>query len=205
MKFIVAKWDKDNPLARIPRETPNANQALRDYVAMGATRSLSKLYEKYQALNFENCPSRRMQTLKQWSSKFFWQARLSDQIRIEDEERKAVLGERRLKLAEDDWQTADHLRKVALTLLRLFVDKIDQLKDIKALEVSLPQIIQALRTASDLQSGAVKDINHDETLFGAALDSAIFREFERIFDTRKTGFIDQITGHEADPPGRKTT
>ncbi len=56
-------------------ESARARQAYADYVALGPGRSLEKLLERYQS-GTGSAPTRRMTSLKQWSSAFGWQARL---------------------------------------------------------------------------------------------------------------------------------
>lgn len=52
-------------------ETPRAIQACNDYLRMGPGRSLDKLCERYQTAT-EAPPTKRLKTLKGWSSAYGW-------------------------------------------------------------------------------------------------------------------------------------
>jgi hypothetical protein len=60
-----------------PRESANAAQAFADYVALGPGRSLSKLFDSYQQRT-DSAPRHALTTLKRWSTRFNWQARIVD-------------------------------------------------------------------------------------------------------------------------------
>jgi len=64
------------------RETNNAKRAFEDYLAMGDGRSLRKLQEHYRQRNQEGTKSRsptvRMSTLREWSMRHHWQARIAE-------------------------------------------------------------------------------------------------------------------------------
>lgn len=64
------------------RETIRAAQAFADYLAMGTGRSLEKLLDRYQIAT-SLPPTRRLMTLKGWSTAFGWQARLDEIINQE--------------------------------------------------------------------------------------------------------------------------
>lgn len=73
------EWDKENPLTRCKGETRRANSSLTDYAMMGAGRSLRKLQERYQTVpesSPSQPPTRRLPTLKGWSVRYSWQARV---------------------------------------------------------------------------------------------------------------------------------
>lgn len=59
------------------RESAKAAQAFRDYVALGADRSLEALATKYRT-STEPAPTRHLRTLKGWSSEFGWQQRIAN-------------------------------------------------------------------------------------------------------------------------------
>jgi len=74
------------------RETPRAQQAWADYLALGPGRSLAGLLERYQNAP-KASPTTRLATLKAWSVAYGWQARLSeiaDREAREAEEREAA-------------------------------------------------------------------------------------------------------------------
>lgn len=58
------------------RETPNAALAFADYVAMGPGRSLRALHERYCQQDADKVPTRRFETLADWSVKYHWQERI---------------------------------------------------------------------------------------------------------------------------------
>ncbi len=86
----------------MPTETERAKAAFADYLAMGPGRSLEKLAEQYQNVT-EPCPTRRLNTLKGWSTNFAWQDRI------------AAHGE---KFREQQQDAADKARLENLTLVR---------------------------------------------------------------------------------------
>ncbi len=62
------------------RETQRAKQAFEDYFSMGPGRSLRLLYKQYRVHkdSATRPPSRRLATIKQWSSEHNWQARVGE-------------------------------------------------------------------------------------------------------------------------------
>lgn len=62
-----------------PRQNPKAEQAFLDYVALGPGRSLSALIEAYQSAP-KAPPTKRLETLKDWSTKYHWQARIASAV-----------------------------------------------------------------------------------------------------------------------------
>ena len=60
------------------RETNKARKAFEDYYALGASRSLEKLYQKYTKGTPKNAPTRTLRVLKEWSTKHGWQQRVAD-------------------------------------------------------------------------------------------------------------------------------
>lgn len=58
-----------------PKESPDAVKAFADYYELGASRSLEKLLDRYRS-GTEPAPTRRMTTLKTWSTTFGWQDRI---------------------------------------------------------------------------------------------------------------------------------
>lgn len=77
-------FDQDAPLSRIPYETQKSHDALMDYFLMGAGRSLAKLHQKYTKA-IPNPPTLHIATLKKWSTRYHWQARIARQKEIDDE------------------------------------------------------------------------------------------------------------------------
>jgi len=68
-------WSEVDPLARAEPETRQANAALRDYAAMGPGRSLASLASRHQT-DPKAAPTKRLRTLKDWSRRYAWQARV---------------------------------------------------------------------------------------------------------------------------------
>ncbi|KKK40941.1 hypothetical protein LCGC14_2915450 [marine sediment metagenome] len=74
------EFDQDTPLNRVANETIKANTALMGYFLMGAGRSLGKLCKKYNEPMPDSEPTVHIATLKVWSSRHHWQARIAQQI-----------------------------------------------------------------------------------------------------------------------------
>lgn len=91
------------------RETPRAQAAFNDYLAMGPNRSLEKLLALYreQSGSENSVPTLRMSTLTGWSVAHAWQQRLAD---IAEAERQAIVARgiadriERVKSQNDRWQ-----------------------------------------------------------------------------------------------------
>lgn len=113
-------FDSEAPLTRITGETQRANDALNHYYLMGSGRSFEKLIERYQDVTksgLDKPPTKRLNTLKEWSVKFQWQARIAAQKEIEDARMLATWEERRLKTREQDWSQSEKLRDIANQIL----------------------------------------------------------------------------------------
>ena len=78
----------DSPAQRhYPKtESADAAQAFADYVALGKGRTLESLQKRYKA-DTRPVPTRRLSTLKVWSSAFKWQDRIKTAV-TEEAERK---------------------------------------------------------------------------------------------------------------------
>lgn len=66
-------------MADFPPMTDKAAEAFADYVELGPKRSLPTLAAAYK-LCTEPVPTKHIQTLKTWSSKYQWQARISSAV-----------------------------------------------------------------------------------------------------------------------------
>ena len=86
------------------RETAKAIQACNDYLRMGPGRSLDKLCERYQIAT-EAPPTKRLQTLKGWSSAFGWVERAG----LYDAEQEAAKTDEIARLRSEGL-AADHER-----------------------------------------------------------------------------------------------
>ena len=92
-------WNKDDPLERAiaedgRRETKRANQAFRDYALMGAGRSLGKLFAIFSTTRppdaHQILVTKSLNTLKTWSTDFFWVARANRFDELQAEKDKAA-------------------------------------------------------------------------------------------------------------------
>lgn len=87
------EFDQDTPLNRAANETIKANTALMDYWLMGAGRSLANLCQIYaEPMPDSEPPTVHIATLKVWSSRHHWQARIARQI---ENDNTAILEQRR--------------------------------------------------------------------------------------------------------------
>jgi hypothetical protein len=182
-------YNPEDPLARCAGESRRANQALRDYVDMGAGRSLTKLYSLYRdriATGYQpKPPSSRLPTLKTWSTNYGWQARLTAIEKIQNEADRQLWADRRKQIIQRDYEQADELRALADMILaaapsyvlssRRFIpakkDKdgsfIEPEREIITEALDGRLLVQALRAASDLQRRAS---GLDERLFLMNID-----------------------------------
>jgi hypothetical protein len=114
-------WDADNPLARSKGETVKANAALRDYVLMGAGRSLRELHERYRQQTDSGSaavPTGRLRTLFGWSAKYAWQARLERFEELEADRVLATWRERQDEIREREWDATEKLLARAEQMLK---------------------------------------------------------------------------------------
>lgn len=103
MPSKVEPFERDDPLAALPNESDNAFRAFADYVAMGAGRSLTALLELYARRSQSDSearpiPTRRIATLKGWSARFQWQARIIRQTELDVEQERAEWRAQRRKV-----------------------------------------------------------------------------------------------------------
>lgn len=174
-----------------PGETAASRTALIDYALM-EKRSLPQLCQRYERR--KEAPTKRLATLKDWSSKYEWQARLVDFDVIRAEEDIEETSQRKKQLRELDWQQGLWLRKDVFRRLKL-IPKATHDKD-ELLNHS--RLAKSLEIASNLQRLAVGEPTGIVDLQGAALDAFIENQLARV------GHVDQATpggspGEEADP------
>lgn len=102
-------WAKNIPAYGVLttlRETPKAQAAWNDYLAMGPGRSFEKLLATYRACP-EHAPTLHRTTLKNWAVAFGWQARLAE---IAEVERQAIVAkgiaekQNRIDAYNDRWR-----------------------------------------------------------------------------------------------------
>jgi hypothetical protein len=110
MGHAVITWDRADPLAQAAGESRRANQALRDYAAMGPERSLRRLHERYVQQPSNNpptgfhAPTTSFTTLSTWSLKHDWVARVERWDGLAAQEAEAAWRERREEEREEEWQ-----------------------------------------------------------------------------------------------------
>lgn len=105
------------------RETPKAREAWADYLALGPDRSLDKLLRLYQVRAQSGAkppPTVRLNSLKQWSARYGWQAHLKEIADREAAEAEAREAAYRRQVLESGYALA-HER---VALLNRLADKI---------------------------------------------------------------------------------
>lgn len=123
MGNAVIVWDRTDPLAQARGESKRANQALRDYAAMGSERSLRKLHEHYiqQTSNKRPTgfrpPTTSFATLSTWSLKLDWIARTERFDALAALDAEAAWRKRREEEREEEWQAARTLFRRARAML----------------------------------------------------------------------------------------
>lgn len=193
------QWDWDAPVTRVKGETTKAFEALQDYIDMGPGRSLGKLEERYNdPLLYPEAappepPTKYLRTLKRWSSRYEWQARLARYLDIEAEKREERRQRRREELEDADWEYGKALREKA----REFIDELSRFKQRRVqtiqeddgtevrivtveLDASIAELARALKTASDLQRLSTNEPTDNIDIRGSALLSEIMREMDNL-------------------------
>jgi hypothetical protein len=123
MGHAVITWDRADPLAQAAGESRRANQALRDYAAMGAGRSLRRLHERYVQQPSNNpptgfhAPTTSFTTLSTWSLKHDWTARVERWDGLAAQEAEAAWRARREEEREEEWQLTRALFRRARDML----------------------------------------------------------------------------------------
>ena len=166
-------WNRFDPAQRATRdngkpETKRANQALRDYLYMGAARSLRKLIEMYA--NSANPPTRSWNSISSWSAGFAWVARAERFDEIQREKAQAEYDARRREIMETGL-ALDHERVEKLKRLHAQLDEylkredLVWLKDSKSIRVGT-----SLKMSEDGKLSSVGDYEVIDTItFNAAL------------------------------------
>jgi len=175
-------FDPENPLARCDQESQRANTAFRNYVDYGSGRSLTKLAEMYQGwiegiAGGKTPPTKRIQTLEDWSRLYGWQARLQGWLDGEDRKNRKRLDElrqQRIKqVLEKDFTEGEQLRDQARASLNAMPDFLQDTKKAQTSEreytedgvrvreitivrtvrmsVSLTQVARTMRAGSEMQ------------------------------------------------------
>lgn len=163
---MTFSWDYDAPLVRVKGETSKASQALWDYAQMGAGRSLAKLIEAYQSdpegtpdpAREAQPPTTRLRTLKAWSVRYDWQARVArwDQLQKEAEagqweERREAFRQRAYDIADQALERLEDMLTYPLTR-RVVLEKDDQGRDlvvqVEPVRWDMKAVAQLLREAN---------------------------------------------------------
>jgi hypothetical protein len=111
-------WNRDDPLFRNKGESRKANDALRAYYLMGSGRSLAKLHQKYTEGAPESAPTCHLRTLKGWSTRFDWQARVDRAKELDDEAQLKQWEQRRREWKQEEWDVAHKLLEKAEQMLQ---------------------------------------------------------------------------------------
>lgn len=96
-------------------ESKDAVIAFNDYARMGLGRSLAKLCERYQSAT-ETPPTKRLNTLKRWSTDFGWQERVEAYEKVIDVEKTARADVRRKAIMDAglalDYERVNELNEI---------------------------------------------------------------------------------------------
>lgn len=136
-------------LGEVAGESQAARRALLDY-AMMEHRSLPALCERYKAK--ADAPTRRLTTLKEWSSSFEWQRRVIEFDAVQDERRLANWERRKEEVNEADWTNGKKVRRNVLGRIADLEDGAD-----KDTTLSLFRLVRCLAMASELQRLATNE------------------------------------------------
>jgi hypothetical protein len=100
------------------KESPQALRAFSDYLGQPPPRSLERLYERYRSGTEAAPPTRRLTTLKQWSTQHGWQERIAAHEKRLVQEREAEETEKRRKMREARIGVAVEMQRIGLVALR---------------------------------------------------------------------------------------
>lgn len=101
---------------RQARESDAAVVACNDYLRLGIGRSLEKLRQNYAKLAPDDRPTIHLRWLKAWSARFDWQERASAYDAVIDQEKTALVDQRRKEVMESGLALA-HERVIKLKRL----------------------------------------------------------------------------------------
>lgn len=161
---------QNGQLDRLPGETPKAFQALTDYCLLGPGRSLAKLLDRYRHQSDpepspETPPTLRLRTLKAWSIRWRWQARVAAFDQAQQEKDLAAWVDRQRALREREWDYAQRLLARAGQMLAFPLERetvTEYYDDGRPKTVirepagwSLRDVVPMLKTASELGRLAV--------------------------------------------------
>lgn len=169
-------------LKKMPDEPDRAYQGFREYCRLGVSRSHHKLIAKFNRMRKEGItpPCKSRATISNWSVAFNWVKRVSVWDMYQADRLDEKWRNRRVKLLEDDWKAGEKLRSLADKVLKKtpkFIhakreiikdDSGNVIKEIVREKIDVRVIINALKTASELQRLSVgftdKVVNNNLTL-----------------------------------------
>lgn len=97
-------------------ESSKAVQACNDYLRMGPGRSLQKLHHIYTESTPEQPPTKELRTLKEWSRRYDWQARVALYDTAVQEQKTALAKEAMQTGLAATYERVLALKKLAATL-----------------------------------------------------------------------------------------
>lgn len=167
----VGGWDVNHPLQRIRGETARAYRAFIDYWHCGVNRTavlVLDTYRKRPETGPDQPPTRSVRTLRKWQQEYCWVARVAraEQLQSEMEERR--WRQRQRELREAEWSDGEALRGTARDMLEV-LPAFTKDSDLRVVDpktgtahrivsvrtnMTIAQLSQALRTASELQRQA---------------------------------------------------
>ena len=177
---MTAKYDSEDPLARMEDESPHQNAALHRYAVMGSMRSLKKLAQVFEEeqkkrdrgdKTIPKVPTTSYGTLCKWSTNNDWVNRVMQwemRQRLEEEE---MWKERRKQVREDDWTHARELRQLAEKIIAAAPAFINRSR--RVVDEGTPTII-------DLEGEIVKQGKPREIVVTVALSIADLVRVEKI-------------------------
>lgn len=155
-------------LGRLPGERDKPWKALLDYACM-QRRSLAQLFEQYKR-GTEVAPTRRLRTLKEWSTIYDWQSRVVQFDLVAAEEKVKKWAERQEELNEMDWNDGNEARGILMIDLR-------GEKDVGKKRI----IIAALVDADKLMRLATASPTDNVNMYsGAMIDGSLEHELKRL-------------------------
>lgn len=203
MTNVAFSWNPEAPLARCPGETARASAALQDYIGMGPGRSLPKLFRRYikaTKTGQEKPPSRRIATLKKWSSKYRWQDRLACWQDMQRLEREALWRTRREEQRDWEWSMAGKLKQRIEEMLRFPLAEITRDEDgavtvVKPVRWRQADVSQFSKTATELSRlAATLETERKAVDVSGAVVTSTAREIAEMSDDDIEQFL---ANHEA--------
>lgn len=138
------------------RESAQARRAYQDYEAQTPPRSLERLAALYRSCTDPAPPTRHLTTLKVWSSRYEWQARVADDDACQDAIRRRAAEEATAKLAADNarriMQMGESCLMLAATAIRSYVAPDGSLKQ-QVPVTAIPGLVKAGVECIQLASG----------------------------------------------------